>query len=135
MVALGVNRVGLGVQDVDPLVQAAIGRVQPLEVVERAVQRLRAAGLGSINFDLIYGLPHQTVESIRATCAAVVAMRPERVAFFGYAHLPHRKANQRLIDEATLPGLTERFAQASALAEFFKSAGFASVGIDHFPHR
>jgi oxygen-independent coproporphyrinogen-3 oxidase len=131
-----VNRVSLGVQDLDPRVQEAIGRIQPVETVRRAVDLLRVAGMNSINFDLIYGLPHQTVESIRATCAAVAAMSPDRIAFYGYAHLPGRRANQRLIDAAALPGVTERYEQARAIGEFFENQGFVPVGIDHFaaPH-
>jgi oxygen-independent coproporphyrinogen III oxidase len=88
LAALGVNRASLGVQDVNPLVQAAIGRLQPLSMVEAAVDRLRGAGIGNLSFDLMYGLPMQTVESIQKTCALVAAMSPDRIACFGYAHLP-----------------------------------------------
>ena len=133
---LGVNRVSLGVQDLDPRVQAAIGRIQPQATVEAAVRMLRDAGMASINFDLIYGLPHQTVASIRSTCAAVAELQPDRIAFFGYAHLPKRRANQRLIDEAALPDAAARYDQARAIARHFQAAGFVPVGIDHFaaPH-
>jgi oxygen-independent coproporphyrinogen-3 oxidase len=132
LAALGVNRVSLGVQDLDPAVQREIGRIQPGELVAKAVDDLRAAGLGSINVDLIYGLPAQTVDSIRATCASVVALRPRRVAFYGYAHLPERRANQRLIDPAKLPGTAERFEQATTIAEIFQASGYVPIGIDHF---
>lgn len=129
---LGVTRASLGVQDVNPLVQAAIGRLQPLTVIETAVARLRAAGIGRLNFDLIYGLPLQTAESIRRTCAHVVAMAPDRIACFGYAHLPRMKANQRKIDESKLPSQDQRIEQADAMAEVLVAAGYQRVGIDHF---
>ncbi|WP_112662745.1 oxygen-independent coproporphyrinogen III oxidase [Microvirga flavescens] len=132
LVALGVNRVSLGVQDLDPAVQVAIGRVQPQAVVETAVNALRAAGLEHINFDLMYGLPLQTEESVRRTCAAVAALSPERIACYGYAHMPSRKRHQRLIDEETLPDVAERFRQSRVVAETFLAHGYVSIGIDHF---
>lgn len=113
---LGVNRVSLGVQDVNPMVQAAIGRWQPMQDVAAAVLRLWAAGIG--NLSLIYGLPLQTVAS--------------RIACYGYAHMPRLKANQRLIDEKMLPGAEERIDQAEAIAEEFQRHGFLKIGIDHF---
>jgi len=129
---LGITRASLGVQDVNPLVQAAIGRLQPLAMIESAVARVRAAGIGSLNFDLIYGLPLQTTESIRKTCAHVVAMEPDRIACFGYAHLPRLKANQRRIDETKLPSQDQRIEQADAMAEALVAAGYQRIGIDHF---
>ena len=107
---LGITRASLGIQDINPLVQAAIGRLQPLVRVEAAVKRLRRAGIGNLSFDLMYGLPLQTLESIRKTCASVAALSPDRIACFGYAHLPRLKANQRRIDEAraSLPGPAHR---------------------------
>lgn len=132
LASLGVNRASLGVQDVNPLVQAAIGRLQPLSVVQGAVAALRAAGINHLNFDLIYGLPLQTVESLRKTCATVIALRPDRIAYYGYAHLPERKANQRRIDAATLPDADARFEQAQTIAEEFQQHGYLKIGIDHF---
>lgn len=129
---LGVNRASLGVQDVNPLVQAAIGRVQPLGVVEAAVKRLRSAGIGNLNFDLMYGLPLQTPDSIRKTCGTVCTMAPDRIACFGYAHLPRVKANQRRIDEAKLPSQDERIDQAEVIAEELVRLGYIRIGIDHF---
>ena len=129
---LGVNRVSLGVQDVNPLVQAAIGRWQPVGDVEAAVMRLRAAGIGNLNFDLIYGLPLQTVASLRKTCEIVAMLSPDRIACYGYAHMPHLKANQRRIDEKTLPGAEERIEQAEVIAEEFLRHGLLKIGIDHF---
>ena len=129
---LGVNRTSLGVQDVNPLVQAAIGRWQPMQDVEAAVLRLRAAGIGSLNFDLIYGLPLQTIASLRKTCEIVAMLSPDRIACYGYAHMPRLKANQRRIDESTLPGVEDRIDQAEAIAEEFQRSGFLKIGIDHF---
>ena len=129
---LGVTRASLGVQDVNPLVQAAIGRIQPLSVIESAVKRLRSAGIRNLNFDLIYGLPMQTLESIRETCALVSAMEPDRIACFGYAHLPDLKANQRRIDATTLPSLDQRIDQAELIAEELVRCGYVRIGIDHF---
>jgi oxygen-independent coproporphyrinogen-3 oxidase len=132
LVRLGVNRASLGVQDVNPVVQAAIGRLQPLSMVEGAVTALRAAGITALNFDLIYGLPLQTEESLRRTCATVDSLGPDRIAYYGYAHLPERKANQRRIDAATLPDADARFAQAAIIAAEFTARGYVQVGIDHF---
>ena len=129
---LGVTRASLGVQDVDPLVQLAIGRIQPLSTVGSAVKRLRSAGIRDLNFDLLYGLPMQTLESIRKTCALVCAMEPDRIACFGYAHLPRLKANQRRIDEAGLPSLDQRIDQAELIGEELISYGYLRIGIDHF---
>ena len=130
--ALGVTRASLGVQDVNPMVQAAIGRIQPLSDVEWAAGRLRSAGIRNLNFDLIYGLPLQTLESVRETCGFVGAMQPDRIACFGYAHLPALKANQRRIDEASLPSLGQRIDQAELIAEELVRCGYVRIGIDHF---
>ncbi len=131
---LGVNRVSLGVQDLDGNVQAAIGRVQPVETVTETICHLRNAGIGSINFDLIYGLPHQTEESLRATCQAVSALSPDRIAFYGYAHMPARRANQKLINAGSLPGPDARLRQSAAIAQVFLERGYVPIGIDHFAH-
>jgi oxygen-independent coproporphyrinogen III oxidase len=129
---LGVNRASLGVQDVNPLVQAAIGRCQPMHDVETAVARLRRAGILNLNFDLIYGLPLQTTASLRKTCAIVAALSPDRIACYGYAHMPYLKANQRRIDERALPDVDQRLDQAAIIADEFIGRGFQKIGIDHF---
>jgi oxygen-independent coproporphyrinogen III oxidase len=129
---LGINRASLGVQDVNPLVQAAIGRWQPMQDVAVAVLRLRANGIGNLNFDLIYGLPLQTVASLRKTCEIVAMLSPDRIACYGYAHMPRLKANQRRIDESTLPDVEERIDQAGIIAEEFLRQGYRKIGIDHF---
>jgi oxygen-independent coproporphyrinogen-3 oxidase len=132
LAALGITRASLGVQDVNPLVQAAIGRFQPLAVIEAAVERLRRAGIPSLSFDLMYGLPLQTVDSVCKTCVAVAALSPDRIACFGYAHLPGLKANQRQIDAALLPSQAQRVDQAETIAAELVRHGYARIGIDHF---
>lgn len=129
---LGVTRASLGVQDLDPAVQAAIGRVQPYETVVCAADALRQAGIEALNFDVMYGLPQQTLDTIRATATKVARLRPARIALFGYAHVPWMKPHQRLIDEAALPGADQRIALARAARGVFRDAGYEEIGIDHF---
>lgn len=135
MAGIGVNRVSIGVQDFDSRVQNAIGRQQSFEVTQRAVDLFRGHGIGSINIDLVYGLPHQTVASVERTIEQVLALEPDRIAIFGYAHLPSRLKHQRMIDEAALPGPYERFEQARRLSELVVDAGYNRVGLDHFARR
>lgn len=130
--AAGVNRASIGVQDFAPEVQTAINRVQPYEITERAVAGLRAAGIGGINLDLMYGLPHQTVEGAAESAEQALLLDPDRVALFGYAHVPWMKTHQRMIPEAALPGLVARFAQQQAAARVLTDAGYVPVGMDHF---
>src|SRR5262249_4108440 len=111
---IGVNRASFGVQDFSAQVQQAIGRIQPLEVVERAVGELRDAGIDLINLDLMYGLPGQTIDDIRRSAALAASLQPQRLAYFGYAHVPWLKAHQRLIDESLLPDSSDRLSQAKA---------------------
>src|SRR5690606_4920320 len=132
LAAIGVNRASLGVQDVNPEVQLAINRWQPFTVVERAVERLRAAGIRGINFDLMYGLPEQTTARVAASIDAVLTLRPARVALFGYAHVPWLKLHQRLSDEATLPDARARAAQFETAALRLQGAGYVAIGLDHF---
>ena len=129
---IGVNRASIGLQDVNPRVQQAINRVQTLETTASAADRLRAAGIRSLNVDLMYGLPHQTVEYMRATVQAALSLAPDRISLFGYAHVPGMKPHQRLIPEETLPDGPERLAQADAASAALASAGYRSVGLDHF---
>ncbi len=130
----GINRASLGVQSLDPVVQKAINRVQSYQQTADAVAWLRAAGIAGINLDLIYGLPHETVASSVATVTECLALKPDRVAVFGYAHVPSFKKHQRRIDEATLPGGEERNAQAEAIAATLIAAGYRQIGIDHYAH-
>ena len=131
---IGFTRASFGVQEFAPKVQAAINRIQPPDMVELAVERLRAAGVTGINFDLIYGLPYQTVDSITKTIALSQQMYPDRVALFGYAHVPWMAKNQRMIPEDALPDAEARYAQASAASERLIDAGYLDIGLDHFAH-
>jgi oxygen-independent coproporphyrinogen III oxidase len=128
----GVARVSLGVQTLEDHVQHAIGRVQPVATIIHAVDSLRGAGVTSINFDLMYGLPRQSPSDIAATLEATIAMRPERIALFGYAHVPHMMPRQRRIDEAALPGAEQRFRSAEQGFDRLVAAGYLPVGFDHF---
>lgn len=130
--ALGINRASLGVQSLDARVQAAINRHQPLELVMRTADALRTAGIGAINLDLIYGLPHQTVETMIETAERSLQLRPDRIALFGYAHVPWMKPHQTRIVTDTLPDTAARFAQEAAAAEVLTTAGYARIGLDHF---
>jgi oxygen-independent coproporphyrinogen-3 oxidase len=129
---LGVNRTSLGVQTLDGQVQAAIGRVQPWEVVEEATLAIRAAGIADVNFDLMFGLPFQTEGSIETSIGQVLDLSPSRFAVFGYAHVPWMKAHQRLIKDETLPDAGARIAQARLARRLLQASGYQEVGIDHF---
>jgi oxygen-independent coproporphyrinogen-3 oxidase len=130
--ALGFTRASFGVQEFDPEVQAAINRIQPPEMVRRAVEGLRAAGVQAINFDLIYGLPRQTAETLVNTIAIARDMKPDRIALFGYAHVPWMAKNQRMIAPESLPGPAERAEQAARAAEALIAAGYVPIGLDHY---
>ena len=129
---LGFTRASFGVQEFDPVVQRAIQRIQPPEMVAGAVQALRAVGVRAINFDLIYGLPHQTTEKLVESIDRCVEMEPDRVALFGYAHVPWKASNQKMIREEALPGGPERAEQASRAAERLVEHGYVAIGLDHF---
>lgn len=128
----GVNRVSVGVQDFNPEVQAAINRVQSVEMTERAVQGMREAGVRGINIDLVYGLPHQTEDSVANTIQEVIRLSPDRIALFGYAHLPSRAKHQTMIDETALPGTMDRYRQSRRAEALLTDAGYVTVGLDHF---
>ncbi|MBA15451.1 MAG: oxygen-independent coproporphyrinogen III oxidase [Sphingomonas sp.] len=132
----GVTRASLGVQTFSPEIQAAIGRVQPAEHIARTVSLLRGAGVDSLNFDLMYGLPGQSAALLRDSIEQAIALRPERLAVFGYAHVPHLLPRQRQIDASALPDAQTRFDQAILSHGLLTSAGYEAVGFDHFalPH-
>lgn len=132
MARIGVNRASLGVQDFDDTVQRAIGRVQPFEQVRDAVTMLRNAGIEALSFDLMYGLPHQTLESVRRTAESALSLKPSRFSVFGYAHVPWFKTRQRLIDSAALPGASARHALAETIRETLGAAGYVEIGYDHY---
>lgn len=130
--AHGLNRASLGVQDLSPHVQAAVNRRETFDVVQRAVGWLRDCGVQSVNLDLMYGLPRQRTEDVLRTLDQVLGLRPDRLALFGYAHVPWMKPHQKLIDEAELPGAAERLEQSERAGERLVAAGFLRVGLDHF---
>lgn len=129
---LDVTRVSLGVQDFAADVQAAIGRHQSVEQTARAAEAAREAGITSVNFDLVYGLPRQTVASLEATIGQVLALNPDRIALYGYAHVPWTRKRQQMIAERALPDTAERFAQQAHAAAVLKAAGYRQIGLDHF---
>jgi len=128
----GLTRASLGVQDLAPHVQQAVNRVEPFEVVARAAHWLRQAGVASINLDLMYGLPKQTTSDVVATLDKVLTLRPERIALFGYAHVPWARSHQKLIREEDLADANGRFEQSQAAAERLVKAGYIAIGLDHF---
>jgi oxygen-independent coproporphyrinogen-3 oxidase len=129
---IGINRASLGVQDFSPHVQRAIGREQSFEVVAQAVAILRGAGIDELNFDLMYGLPGQSIEDVRRTVTLAHELQPQRLAVFGYAHVPWFKPHQRLLDERTLPGPKLRVAQAAAAHDTLVALGYQAIGLDHY---
>lgn len=129
---LGFNRASLGVQTFDPAVQAKINRIQPVEAVAGCVTALRDAGITNLSFDLLYGLPGQTLESCRETVATALALQPDRFSVFGYAHVPHMKRHQKLIHDDELPGAQARIEQAMAIGDAVQAAGYCPIGIDHY---
>lgn len=132
MTAQGINRVSLGLQDFTPAVQEAVNRVQPVEVVAESVERLRAAGAEKISFDLMYGLPKQSVANLCRSIELAAALEPDRVSLFGYAHVPWMKKHQQLIQEADLPDVETRRQQAEAGTRRLSELGFVPIGMDHF---
>lgn len=128
----GVTRASLGVQTLAPDVQDAINRIQPREMVVSLVEDLRAAGIGAINMDLMYGLPYQTTADVAEAARFAAEMGAARVSVFGYAHVPWFAKHQRAIDESALAGLGERFAQARVAAMTLEAAGYVAIGLDHY---
>ena len=130
--AIGMTRASLGVQDFDPKVQKAINREQGFELTKAVVDGVRSRGVRSLNLDLLYGLPHQTLESLKSTLTQALQLSPDRIALFGYAHVPWFKKHQTMIDEAALPGPEERLAQQQLAARLIVEAGYEAIGLDHF---
>ncbi|MDE2410843.1 MAG: oxygen-independent coproporphyrinogen III oxidase [Sphingomonadales bacterium] len=129
---VGVRYASLGVQTFDPALQAAIGRIQPDAEIAAATALLRKAGVTSLNFDLMYGLPGQTRTTLEATLARAVELGADRIALFGYAHVPHMIPRQRRIDATALPDQAERFAMADMGYRQLVAAGYVPIGFDHF---
>ena len=132
LAGIGFNRISFGVQDFATPVQMKINRLQTYGLVAAATEFLRAAGFTSVNFDLMYGLPGQTDDSVARTARQAAGLKPERISVFGYAHVPWFKKHQRMISEADLPGVHARYAQATIIEAELNSHGYASIGLDHF---
>ena len=130
--ALGFRRISYGVQDNDPDVQRVINRIQPIENVRHATVSARQNGFTSVNFDLIYGLPLQTVDSIQRTMDEVIELKPDRIAFYSYAHVPWTSKAQRLFDESHLPGPEEKIMLYLKGKEKLTENGYVDIGLDHF---
>ena len=132
LVEFGMNRASLGVQDFAPVVQEAIGRHQSLEQTQSVISFLRDRGVEALNLDLLYGLPFQTAHSFKETLGHVIQMQPDRMAIYGYAHVPWMSKRQVLIKSETLPNSETRFQLAQIAQETLPSEGYAVIGIDHF---
>jgi oxygen-independent coproporphyrinogen-3 oxidase len=129
---LGFNRISLGIQDFDPLVQKSVNRYQPFPVVKSLVKDIRRHDFRSLSFDLIYGLPHQDRQTTIDTLEKVIALAPDRIACYNYAHLPERFPSQRAIDRLTLPSPQEKLVIQSIISEQLTAAGYLHIGLDHY---
>jgi len=129
---LGFRRISYGVQDNDPEVQRVINRIQPVENVQRATEAARSVGFKSVNYDLIYGLPLQTVASLQKTIEQTIALQPDRIAFYSYAHVPWTSRGQRLFDEKDLPSTEEKMQLYQLGKKLLTENGYHDVGMDHF---
>lgn len=134
MAANGFNRASIGIQDFNPAVQKAVNREQSIEEVAAIIDQLRKRGITGINVDLMYGLPNQRVASLIETVDQTLALRPDRLSIFGYAHVPWMKKHQQVIASDTLPGTEERWAQYEAMQQRLAEHGYQAIGLDHFAH-
>ncbi len=128
----GFNRISLGVQDLDDKVQKAVNRVQPESLIREVYGWMREEGFTSINLDLMVGLPHQNVDTFRVTLDKIIALAPDRLAVFNYAHVPWMKKHQTLLDETALPKLPERLALQQLIMDRLNAAGYVYIGMDHY---
>ncbi|MDP5102448.1 MAG: oxygen-independent coproporphyrinogen III oxidase [Erythrobacter sp.] len=133
---VGITRASMGVQTFATHCQTAIGREQPAAMIARSVDSLRKAGVTSLNFDLMYGLPHQSAADLADSLERTSMLGADRVAVFGYAHVPHLVPRQTMIPESALPGAEARFAMAAQAHAFLTAQGYDAIGFDHFalPH-
>jgi oxygen-independent coproporphyrinogen III oxidase len=129
---LGFNRISLGIQDFDPLVQKTINRIQPFSEIQSLVDCIRAHSFRSLSFDLIYGLPHQDQYSMEETLRKVIALGPDRIACYNYAHLPERFSSQRAIDRLDIPSPHEKLLLQHVISQRLQEAGYLHIGMDHF---
>lgn len=128
----GVNRISFGVQDIDAQVLASVNREQPFSLTQAAVRLCRDVDISQINFDLMYGLPYQQVETVEETMHMALTLSPSRIAFFGYAHVPWMKQHMKAMDLAALPDSDRRYDLFKAGSRILTQAGYQAIGIDHF---
>ena len=129
---IGFRRVSFGVQDLNLKVQTAINRIQPFEKTKQVTNWAREIGYESVNFDLIYGLPFQTINTIKETIETVIQLQPNRIAFYSYAHVPWTQKSQRAYDENDLPKGKDKYALYDLGKQLFTDANYTDVGMDHF---
>lgn len=132
LAAMGMNRASIGVQDFDPLIQATIGRIQSYELTAEVAAAIRKAGIRSLNADILFGLPHQTRARISRSVEQLIALAPNRVALYGYAHVPWMSRRQQMITPEAMPSPEERLALFETARDLFLAAGYRQIGIDHF---
>lgn len=132
LAAAGMTRASIGVQDFDPEIQRVIGREQSFEATAAAVDALRARGIASVNADILFGLPHQTPERIALSVQKLLALSPDRVALYGYAHVPWMAKRQVMIPEDALPSPEQRLRLFEVAESLFVADGYEAIGIDHF---
>jgi oxygen-independent coproporphyrinogen-3 oxidase len=132
LTAAGMNRASIGVQDFDPEIQKTIGRVQGFELTRDVVAMIRARGVSSLNADILFGLPHQTKAKISDSVAKLLSFSPDRVALYGYAHVPWMSKRQQMIPSDTMPTPQERLGLYEAAQALFLTHGYQEIGIDHF---
>ena len=129
---IGFNRASLGIQDFEPAVQKAVNRIQSEALTGRVMEQVRALGFRSVSVDLIYGLPFQTLGTMASTLAKIIALDPDRISIYNYAHLPDRFAPQRRLDPATMPDPAQKLDMLKLCIEGFTAAGYVYIGMDHF---
>ncbi len=129
---MGFSRLSIGIQDFSPFILQKINRHQSFAQTKKLVEEARKCGFHSLNFDLVYGLPFQTQEHIRYTVEKVLELQPDRIAFYGYAHVPWKSKGQRHYTEGDLPEAIERWNLFEKGSEMLQEAGFVSIGLDHF---
>lgn len=135
LAAAGMNRASIGIQDFDPDIQETIGREQSFEITREVTEKLRARGIHSLNTDILYGLPHQDRTRIAETTRKLLTLEPDRVALYGYAHVPWMAKRQTMIPEQHLPGSESRLELYDTARDLFLAAGYQAIGIDHFARK
>lgn len=129
---IGFNRISLGIQDFNPDVQKAVNRIQPVEQTHTIISAVREQAFKSLSVDLIYGLPLQSVDTFQDTLEKIIALDPDRISTFNYAHLPERFKTQRQINDADLPNPAEKLAMLEQIINTLTGAGYVFIGMDHF---